>query len=221
MLGPDVLTLFRLLIGVTAILTICLPNQASAYDEAVDLTRKALKQCELGRLASDRTTRLAHFEQGRLLGEQAVARNEQSADAHFSLFCNLGELMRIDGEASVASLFGFRRMMKELDRTLELAPDHLDALSAKGTLLVRLPSLLGGDKPKGEQILRQVIQREPASVNARLSLAKSYCANGKHEEAVSLAVEALDLAEAHHRNDFLPEARAVLSQLRATAAKAN
>jgi hypothetical protein len=100
------------------------------------------------------------FEQGRLLGERAVADNQQSAAAHFSLFCNLGEIMRIDGEASVASMLGFRRMMKELDRTLELAPDHLDALSAKGTLLVRLPPFLGGDKSQGEQILRQVIQRE-------------------------------------------------------------
>jgi cytochrome c-type biogenesis protein CcmH/NrfG len=129
--------------------------------------------------------------------------------------------MRIDGEASVASMLGFRRMMKELDRTLELAPDHLDALSAKGTLLVRLPPFLGGDKSQGEQILRQVIQREPASVNARLNLAKSYCAKGKHDEAVSLAIEALRLAETHHRDDFLSEARSVLSQLRATASKAN
>jgi cytochrome c-type biogenesis protein CcmH/NrfG len=118
-------------------------------------------------------------------------------------------------------MLGFHRMMNELDRTLELAPDHLDALSAKGTLLVRLPPFLGGDKSQGEQILRQVIQREPASVNARLSLAKSYCAKGRHDEAVSLAIEALHLAEAHHRDDFLPETRSVLSQLRATATKAN
>lgn len=86
--------------------------------------------------------------------------------------------MRIDGELSITSVMGFRRMMKELDRTLELAPDHLDALSAKGTFLVRLPSLLGGDREKGENILRYVLQKGPQSVNARLSLAESYCENG-------------------------------------------
>jgi cytochrome c-type biogenesis protein CcmH/NrfG len=129
--------------------------------------------------------------------------------------------MRIDGETSLSSVLGFRRMMKELDRTLELAPGHLDALSAKGTLLVRLPALLGGDKSHGEEILRQVIRREPNSVNARLSLAKSYSAGGKHQEALSLAAEALQLAESHHRDDFLPEARSVLAQLRSTASKAN
>ncbi|WP_447600101.1 hypothetical protein [Nitrospira sp. Nam80] len=58
-------------------------------------------------------------------------------------------------------------------------------------------------------------------MNARLGLAKRYCAKGKHEEAIATAAEALHLAETHHRDDFLPEARSVLSQLRATAAKAN
>ena len=188
---------------------------------AGNLTAEAMKQCESGRLARDRASRLAHFERGQLLGEQAIAADDRSADAHFYLFCNLGELMRIDGEASLSSVLGFRRMMKELDRTLDLAPDHLDALSAKGTFLVRLPSLLGGDRYQGEEILRQVIRREPKSVNARLGLAKSYCAGGKHEEALSLAAEALHLAEVHHRDDFLPEARSVLAQLRSTASKAN
>jgi hypothetical protein len=140
-----VLNQFRLLIGATEILVICLPNQARAYDGAVDQTKSAMKQCELGRLAPDRPARLGHFEQGGLLAEQAVAGNQQSADAHFSLVCNLGEIMRIDGEASLASMLGFRRMMKELDRTLEPGPNHLDALSAKGTLLVRLPPFLGGE----------------------------------------------------------------------------
>lgn len=196
-------------------------HPALGDQSAAHLTAEAMKQCELGRVAHDRTTRLAHFEKGQLLGEQAVASADRSADAHFSLFCNLGELMRIDGETSVSSLLGFRRMMKELDRTLQLAPDHLDALSAKGTLLVRLPALLGGDKGQGEEILRQVIQREPRSVNARLSLAKSYSAGGKHQEAVSLATEALQLAETQRRDDFLPEARSVLAQLRSTASKAN
>jgi tetratricopeptide (TPR) repeat protein len=122
---------------------------------------------------------------------------------------------------SLTSLFGFRRMMKELNRTLELAPDHLDALSAKGTVLVRIPAFMGGDKEKGETLLRQVIAREPAAVNARLSLAKSYCANGRHEEAVAIATKALDLAQSLQRADFIPEARQVLSQLRAQAAKGN
>jgi len=185
------------------------------------LINDAMQECHLGRVAPERAIRLAHFERGRQLGEQAVALEDQSADAHFALFCNLGELLRIDGEMSLSSVMGFRRMMKELDRTLELAPGHLDALSARGTLLVRLPFILGGDADKGEQLLQHVIEKEPQAVNARLSLAKSYCGRGRHHDAVTLASEALALARAQQRADFIPEATQIVAQLRSAANKAN
>lgn len=197
------------------------PNPLWAQQSSQPLIDGAIKECRTGRVAQDKTRRVAHFEKGRALGEQAVALDDRSADAHFALFCNLGELMRIDGELSITSAWGFRRMMKELDRTLELSPDHLDALSAKGTFLVRLPSMLGGDKGKGEKLLQYVLQKEPQSINARLSLAKSYCADGRHNEAILLASEALDLAQAEQQDDFAPEAAKVLAQLRTNAAKAN
>jgi tetratricopeptide (TPR) repeat protein len=198
-----------------------IPTTVLAQQLSQLLIDGAMKECHAGRIAQDRATRVAHFTKGEALGEQAVASDDQSAEAHFALFCNLGELMRIDGELSITSVRGFRRMTKELDRTLELAPDHLDALSAKGTFLVRLPSMLGGDREKGEKLLRYVLLKEPQSVNARLSLAKSYCANGRHSEALSLASEALDLAQAQRQDDFLLEAETVLAQLRTNASKAN
>ncbi len=197
------------------------PNPLLAQQSSQPLIDGAMKECRTGRIAQDKTRRVAHFEKGRALGEQAVALDDRSADAHFALFCNLGELMRIDGELTITSVWGFRRMSKELDRTLELSPDHLDALSAKGTFLVRLPSMLGGDRGKGEKLLQYVLQKEPQSINARLSLAKSYCADGRHHEAILLATEALDLAQAEQQDDFAPEAAKVLAQLRANAAKAN
>jgi tetratricopeptide (TPR) repeat protein len=129
--------------------------------------------------------------------------------------------MRVDGEPNITSVVGFRRMMKELDRTLELVPEHLDALSAKGTFLLRLPFLLGGDREKGEKLLRYVLLNSPQSVNARLSLAKSYCADGRHSEALSLASEALNLTQTLRMDDFAPEAVKVLDQLQTNAAKAN
>jgi hypothetical protein len=197
------------------------PNTILAQQSSQLLIDGAMTECHAGRVTQDRASRVGHFEKGQALGEQAVALDDRSADAHFALFCNLGELMRIDGELSITSVMGFRRMTKELDRTLELAPDHLAALSAKGTFLLRLPSLLGGDKEKGEKLLLYVLLKAPQSVNARLGLAKNYCANGRHSEALSLASEALDLAQAQRQDDFAPEAAKVLAQLRANAAKAN
>lgn len=193
---------------------------AHAGTSAQQLTVDATHECALGRQAHTRAERVQHFAQGQAFGEQAIEKDDLSPNAHFALFCNLGEQLRIDGE-SLTSLLGFRRMMKELNRTLELDPDHLDALSARGAVLVRIPGFMGGDKEKGETLLRQVIVREPTSVNARLSLAKSYCADGRHEEAIALATKALDLAQSLQRADFIPEARQVLSQLRAQAPKGN
>ena len=197
------------------------PAVGGAQPTTQDLIAGALQACHDGRIATDRATRAALYEKGQSLGEQAVAADEKSADAHFALFCNLGELMRIDGEMNLSSVFGFRRMMKELNRALELNPDHLDALSARGTLLVRLPSLLGGDPEKGEQLLQHVIQREPEAVNARISLAKSYCKRGRHQDAVVLATEALTLAKAQQLDDFIPEASKVVAQLHAVGNKGN
>ena len=197
------------------------PATLLAQQSSQLLIEGAMTECHAGRVTQDRTNRVGHFEKGQAMGEQAVALDDRSADAHFALFCNLGELMRIDGELSITSVMGFRRMTKELDRTLELAPDHLAALSAKGTFLLRLPSLLGGDREKGEKLLRYVLLKAPQSVNARLSLAKSYCADGRHSEALALASEALSLAQAQQLDDFAPEAAKVLGQLQANAAKAN
>lgn len=195
-----------------------LTGVASAGDEAKALSRQALQHCEDGRAATARDTRLAFFEQGQALGEQAVAADEQSADAHFALFCNLGELLRLDGE-SLTSVFGFRRMMNELDRALEIDPTHIDALSAKGTLLVKLPGLLGGNSEKGEQLLQHVINRAPKAVNARLALAKVRCERGNHQEAAALAADALAIARKDGRTTFAREATTVLRQAQTHAAK--
>jgi hypothetical protein len=113
-----------------AIALLFVADPASAGTPVQQLTADAMRECALGRQAQTRTERVQHFAQGQAFGEQAVEKDDLSPDAHFSLFCNLGEQLRIDGE-SLTSLFGFRRMMKELNRTLELAPDHLDALSAR------------------------------------------------------------------------------------------
>ncbi|GKS56671.1 hypothetical protein YTPLAS18_01980 [Nitrospira sp.] len=182
------------------------------------LTRASIRECEYGRAARERETRLQHFEQSQQLAERAIALDERYPTAHFALFCTLGEQLRIDGE-NLTSLFGYRRMMRELERTLELDPDHLDALSAKGTFLIRLPTLLGGDTEKGEELLRWVIARAPASVNARLNLAKSYCARGMHGQAIDLASEALQLARTQRLPDFVIEIQDTLRSMRARQAR--
>jgi hypothetical protein len=48
-----------------------------------------------------------------------------------------------------------------------LAPGDSDALAAKGFMLLRLPSILGGDSQRGEQLLREALIRNPENAAAR------------------------------------------------------
>ncbi len=189
-------------------------GQVFAKDTVESLSAKALEECQKGRLAKKRDVRLGHFERAEAIAERAIELNEKYAEAHFALFCSLGETMRIDGPPSFSSIFGYKRMMDELNRTLELDPDHIDALSSKGTLLVKLPGILGGDSEKGEELLREVIKREPKAINARLVIAENCAQRGEHEEALTLAETALKIAKVQRREDLIPEAEEVLSNLR-------
>jgi tetratricopeptide (TPR) repeat protein len=191
---------------------------AIAQDWSTKLSAEAQRECDLGRAAKRRAVRLAHFRQSQALAERAVTSDDRNADAHFALFCSLGEQMRIDGE-TLSSALGFGRMMTALDRTLELNPDHLDALSSKGTFLIRLPVFLGGDTAKGERILREVIRRDPKSVNARVALARVYAARGDFEQAIALALEGLQIAHAEGRTDLLSEAQATIAELESAHAE--
>ncbi|GJL63789.1 MAG: hypothetical protein NPIRA04_24430 [Nitrospirales bacterium] len=188
-------------------------SSAIAEQTAQELSARALEECQRGRIATERDVRMKHFEQAEVIAEQAIQADDNHAEAHFSLFCTLGEQMRIDGEPTIGAIFGYNRMMDELNRTLELAPDHIDALSSKGTLLVKLPSIMGGDSAKGVEILREVIKREPMAINARLVIAESIADDGKHEEALNLAMTALKIAKDQNRQDLIPEAEETLANL--------
>ena len=193
-----------------------LAGAARAADDSVaSLAASARAECEGGRRTMDREARKAHFDRGQALAERAVALDDNSADAHFALFCNLGELMRLDGE-NLTQVFQLRRLMAEVDSTLELDPNHVDAMAAKGTLLVRLPRLLGGDSVKGEAMLRQVLLRDPNAFTTRLALANVCEARGDRQEALAFAARALQIAREQGRADKVAEAQAALSELRAT-----
>ena len=192
-----------------------LAGAARAADDSVaSLAASARAECEGGRRTADRAARKAHFDRGQALAERAVALDDNSADAHFALFCNLGELMRLDGE-NLTQVFQLRRLMAEVDRTLELDPNHVDAMAAKGTLLVRLPRLLGGDSVKGEAMLRQVLLRDPNAFTTRLALANVCEARGDRHEALIFATRALQIAREQGRADKVAEAQAALAELRA------
>lgn len=183
-------------------------------ETAAELATTAMRECEQGQVATTRDLRVEHYERGQAIAEKAVALDDESAQAHFGIFCNLGELLRVDGE-KITSILGFRKMIQELDRTLALDPDHLDALSSKGVLLIRLPTLLGGDPGRGEKMLERVLREDPTCITARLTLAEVYAERGARGDAVALASQARELARTSHRADKVARADATLARLKA------
>ncbi len=177
-----------------------------AEDSAQVLSDKSMAECQKGRRAKDPDIRLVHFERGRALAEKAVKLDDRLADAHFALFCSIGERMRANGEV-LFSVFEYGEMMNALDKTLSINPNHLDALSSKGTILIEIPRLIGGDPEKGEVMLRQVIKEDPTAINARVVVARACAERGEKDEALMLAKTALDLAKEQKREDLIPEAQ--------------
>jgi len=186
--------------------------RAAAATDAASLAQQALDECMQGRTATDRRDRLAHFERGQRLAEQAIALDDALPSAHFGIVCNLGEALRVDGE-KITSIFQLRRLLNEIDRTLELDPDHDDALATKGTLLVRLPRMLGGDVERGEAMLRRVLELDPRAVSTRLTLARCRLDAGDRAEALAYATRALQIAREQGRADKIDEAHAILVEL--------
>ena len=102
------------------------------------------------------------------------------ADAHFALFANQGRVMELEG--AVVSPFLVIEATRELNRTLELNPNHADALAAKGGIYRQLPWALGGsDKKAGEYLARSVELDYENACGARIELAELYRDAGQPE----------------------------------------
>ena len=130
---------------------------------------EALALCRLAAEQTDTTARIALLERGLAMAEEAVADDDADAAGHFAVFCNLGRRLQLH-PLSVGNLFVIRRVRREIDRTLALTPDAPGVLTAKGTMLLDLPGLLGGDPAEGERLLRRALEVAPDFEDARRAL---------------------------------------------------
>jgi hypothetical protein len=174
-------------------------------------SRAALAECESAEAASGaaRTERLRRsLEQA----DAAIAADERDALAHFAAFCALGGLLKDEG-IGLATPGRMRRLGREVDRTLQLAPDFADALAGKGALLCHLPRVLGGNAKEGERLLRRALEIDPDYLTPRLELVDVLRARGDAVEAREQATRALAIAERKGSRADAEAARAALVAL--------
>ena len=142
----------------------------------------------------------------------ALAGEDADARAHFAVFCALGKQMR-DAGLSVFNLGKLRRVRREIDRALELAPDSADALVGKGALLRAMPRLLGGDLREAERLLRRALDVDPEFPYAHLELARVLAANGVVDDARREARRAREMARVRPGGTAAEEADALLADI--------
>jgi tetratricopeptide (TPR) repeat protein len=156
------------------------------------LAREAVVLC-LDAAKTAEAERNAMLERGLAAAERAVAADATDAKAHFAVFCNLGRKLENEG-ASLAGVAHVQRLSDEIDRALALEPAFVDALAAKGTFLIALPALLGGNDDEGLHLIRRAVELAPDYPPARLQLAKALVEQG--ERAAALAEVRVVLAAA-------------------------
>lgn len=178
---------------------------------ALTTIRESLLCLQHGEDSDDAARKIEWYGRGKDLAERALELAPESADAHFALFANWGRMLQTDGWLKNA--FHLPALQRELDRALELDPNHADALAAKGGLYLELPAFLGGDIRKAEPLLRRAVELDQESVAPRLELAECVLQQNQRDEARRLARTALRLAEKHGRERQVERAGKLLNEI--------
>ncbi len=181
--------------------------------QAQDLAHQAMMCIRRAEDAPDEAAELAEFRAGVELARRALALDDGNAQAHFALFANEGSIMLRQGVT--VNPVTLLKANRELERTLEIDPQHADGLAAKGGMYHQLPWVLGGSLDKAQDYLERSLKIDPGMVGARIELAETYRDKGQPERGVPLLERAIEIAESQSRRRKAAEARALLAQLRA------
>lgn len=176
-----------LVLGVAIGQLLCATASAADVQALVD---QAFKAVDRGDAESETARKRQAYQEAVRDAEEAVRREESSAQAHYALFCGLGRLTEMRG--ALGQMLALTRLRRELDRTLALNPQHSEALAAKGEMLLRLPRLLGGDAAEAERYLRQSLVYDPTFWRARVLLVQALREQSRRDAAAAEARDILD-----------------------------
>jgi hypothetical protein len=120
------------------------------------------------------------------VGEEAVRRCPEQAEAHFWLGASYGRYA--DAKRGLTALRLVGRIRREMEASVRLQPGYEggDAFLALGQLDLSVPSLFGGNRTRGVGRLEEGLRVAPGNLDIRLALAQAYVHDGRRAEALDL-----------------------------------
>jgi tetratricopeptide (TPR) repeat protein len=180
--------------------------------QAQELALESLEYLRRGEEATDPDLKIQAYRRGVEIAKQAIRADDLNADAHFALFANQGRVLMLEGVA--ANPMTLMEANRELNRTLELNPNHADALAAKGGMYRQLPWALGGSNKKASEYLARSVELDyDNACAARIELAELYRDLGYPERSIPLLEKAVEIAMRDNKPDRLLRAQKLLREL--------
>lgn len=176
----------------------------NAPGEATAAWQFARSCFDVADLATNKTERASLAEQGIAAARQAIARESNSAPAHYYLGMNLGQLARTKGLTALGLV---TQMQHEFDRAqdLEAQLDWAGPDRSLGLLYRDAPSIASiGSRSKAREHLRRAVELAPRYPENRLNLIESYLKWGDASSA-QRELAALEDAWPGARTNFVGE----------------
>jgi tetratricopeptide (TPR) repeat protein len=151
------------------------------------------------------------YDEGIDLARRSIALDPSNAEAHYSLFLNLGRKSERTGIS--AQFRNVSELKSELAKTIELDPNHAHAWEAQGEMLLQLPRLMGGSRSEGEKALRRSQDLAPNWAKPPLRLAELHEKDGDTAKARAEASRALELARKSGDTRVASDAEAIMNRL--------
>jgi len=170
----------------------------------------------LGDDAGEKNAKLEYFYRGRDYGESAIEIEGDSPDAHFWYMVNVGRVGQTKGVLN--SLVLVPTVREEINKVIELDPEHTGALDAQAMLYYELPGLLGGNLNKSIESLDKAIALDSNYTLLYVDMAKVYIKKKNYEKARWYLERAVAIEtptyEADHVLDDRPEAEELLEDIK-------
>lgn len=166
--------------------------------------------------ARTRDDKLAAYDRGRQAARRAVELEPRNAIAHFWLATNTARWGQTNG--IVRSLFLLPDVQREIRTVLDLDPGFTPVYALAGNVYAEVPSLLGGDLARAEEMFRAGLAKDPHYTLLRLGLGKTLLKRGRRDEARRELTAVVDERAPTNPADWtvkdVPEARRLLGGLR-------